>query len=192
MIKSLILSALVAAATAAVTTLILVSSTRLAHPTTVSATTQVPEAAAAPKSIGASTLMPLTQGEYIELKMNLECLAMGGSCSAYVSESGASTYVLLKIDRGAPKSDEDLAMQALMEFYRSFDRMPWPKQVILNQNIGPSKYRVARVSLTRSGDATPYDQVYKRIAWISQTKSFLPGVPANAHERIPLSEPWKN
>lgn len=43
---------------------------------------------------GPNARMALTQEEYLELKLNLECVAMGGICSAVVVDSAGRPYIL--------------------------------------------------------------------------------------------------
>lgn len=144
-------------------------------------------------SSGPSAPMQLSQGDFVELKMNLECVARGAYCEARVV--GGVTprpYVLISVFPIDGMSEEKLAMEALMYFYREFGRFTWASQVVLDQQLTAGKYRLARVSLVKSGAITPYRDVYRRITWQSRDSAFLPGIPGDAFERIPESSPWKN
>lgn len=136
----------------------------------------------------------ISEGELLELWTNVDCATkLENGCSGFVVANAASSpYLFLSVWPEPGRQSVVLATRSLMSVVqRSGHRFAWLQTIVMavNQPPGISGVQVARISLEHTGEVTPYEAVYSRIAWVNR-ESFLPGVGDIGS--IPLSAPWKN
>lgn len=159
-----------------------------------------PGTSAITETKGADAPAVLSQGELVEVLMNLECASsLENRCQALVRSDGPKPYLFLwirpnpTVARERRRAAEEILMAAVRRFNitpSARARFPWLDTVVLERGTSdPFTSELARVSLVRSGDTTPYEGIYERIGWV-QRKAFAPGV--TSLEVLPLSAPWRN